>query len=188
MLRRVFITLISAVVIGAAAIGLMLFAGSGATTFRVVGSELQISGVLNGASPERFESLLDENRGITTIVLGDVAGTTDITATIALGYRVASLQLNTAVGEGANVQGDAVLLFLSGRIREIRPGGRLTLRDWGGSALPRTASDHEERRHYVEEILGDDAFYWFTVETIGDQGVHQISPAEIERYRLAAAG
>ena len=175
---------IAAVIVATA--GLMIFATAGATVFRVEGDRLYMSGPMTGASPERFEMLVEQHPGLTTVVFGDMADVADITALIQNGYRIRGLGLVTEVTAGARIEGDAVWLILGGVERQIGDRAEIVLRDWGGAALDREAAAHEERRRYVADMLGDDAFYWRSLD--GAASGHVMTGLEIEDFGLATDG
>jgi len=85
ILRRAFLWLGGLAAVVAATGGLMWFATSGAAHFRVDGDRLYLSGTLNLAGNERFETLIEENSGLTTLILEDIPGGADITASLQKG-------------------------------------------------------------------------------------------------------
>ncbi len=176
------------VVAGAAAtVGLVAFATLGAASYRVEGARLILEGPVSGASAERFEMLVEQHPGLSTLVLQDVPGTSDITALVQKGYRIRALGMDTVVAPDATLAGDAVLLFLAGNDRRLGEGAALRVANWSPDALAQDAPAHEERRRYVADMLGDDAFYWFTIEAAGHGESHQMSGAEIADYGLETA-
>ena len=180
MLRKLLIWGGGLVVLVAVTGGLLYFATAGATQMRVDGDRLHISGPMNLATVESFEGLIEHNSGITTVVLGDLPRADQITHVVLLGYRVQGLRLNTEVAPGAEIVGPAVWLFLGGVERRIGEGARLVVSDWGGGALAREDAGHEEQRRFVQDMLGDDAFYWATLEP----GSRVLSAREIAEFGL----
>lgn len=160
--------------------GLLYLATAGATQMRVEGERLYVSGPMNLATVESFEGLIEHHGGITTVVLGDLPQVDEITHVVLLGYRVRGLGLNTEIAPGAEVVGPAVWLFLGGVEREMGAGARLVVNDRGGAALAREDAGHEEQRRFVQDMLGEDAFYWATLEP----GPRVLSAEEIARYGL----
>ena len=176
----------------AATAGLVAFATLGAASFRVDGTAMILEGPLSGASVERFEMLVEQHPELQTLVLGNVPGTSDITALVQKGYRVRSLGFDTVVAPDAVVEGDAVLLFLAGNERVLGEGAALVVSDWShggvmGSALAADAPAHEERRRYVADMLGEDGFYWFSLEAVTGGAPHRLNRAEIAEYGLETA-
>ena len=73
----------------------------------------------------------------------------------------------------------------------MEPGARIGVHSWyddddemDGVDYPRDAPDHELNRRYVEDMLGTDAFYWFTLEAAPADGMHYMTEAEIARFGL----
>lgn len=180
MLRRLLIWGGGLAILVAVTGGLLYFATAGATQMRVEGERLYISGPMNLATVEGFEGLVEHHDGIATVVLGDLPEVDEITHVVLLGYRVRGLRLNTEIAEGAEVVGPAVWLFLGGVERRIGEGARLLVSDWGGGALAREDAAHEEQRRFVQDMLGDDAFYWATLQP----GPRALSAEEIARFGL----
>ena len=172
ILKRAFLWLGGLAAVVAATGGLLWLATSGAAQFRVEGDRLYLGGTLNLAGNERFETLIEENPGLTTLILEDIPGGADITASLQKGLRIRNIGLRTAIASGATVVGDGVYLFLAGVERTMGAGATLQLEDWALQGLragdmARDAPAHEERRRYVTDMLGDDALYWMMVDDTG---------------------
>lgn len=180
MLRRLLLWGGGLALLVAATGALLYFATAGATQLRVQGDRLYINGPMNLATVESFEGLIELNPDVRTVVLEDIPSADLITTVIQHGYRVRGLGLATEIAPEAEVAGDAVWLYLGGAERRMGPGSRLVVSDWGGGALAEEAPAHEERRRFVEDMLGDDAFYWATLAG----GPRALSMAEIERFGL----
>ncbi|WP_375550241.1 hypothetical protein [Rhodophyticola porphyridii] len=186
MARRVLFWGLGLVILGAATAGLLYFATAGATVFRVEGDRMYMSGPMTGASPERFEMLVEQNPGLRTVVLGDMPGAADITALLQNGYRIRRLGLTTEVAPGARIEGDAVWLVLAGAGRQIGAGAEIVISDWGGAALAEDDVAHEERRRYVTDMLGGDAFYRATLDA-GAEG-RLLTGEDFSRFGLVTGG
>ena len=53
--------------------------------------------------------------------------------------------------------------------------------------FPRDASEHEANRKYIADMLGDDAFYWFTIYAAPADDIYWMRPDEIVEYGLLTA-
>jgi len=172
IMKRAFFWLGGLAAVVLATGGLLWFATAGAAQFRVEGDTLYLSGTLSLAGNERFETLMDENPGLTTLILEDIPGGADITASLQKGYRIRNFGLRTAIAPGAVVAGHGVYLFLSGVERRMGAGATLLLEDWALQGLragdmARDAPAHAERRSYVMDMLGEDTLYWMMVNDAG---------------------
>lgn len=160
------------------------------TEFSVEGDRLLMSGEINSKTPEQFEEVMSENPDITTIVEVDVPGSLDDEAMIALAYRVRELGLNTYLRSDSEIHSGGVDLFVAGVERTIEDGAIIGVHSWSDGSkdaadYPRDAEEHEANRKYIEDMLGSDAFYWFTIYAAPAADVHIMTQEEIEMYGLA---
>ena len=159
------------------------------TEFTVDGSRLLMRGEINARTLEQFEAIYAANPGIKTLVELDVPGSVDDDTMIALAYRIRELGLNTHLTANSVVQSGGVDLFLAGVQRTMEPGAKIGVHSWSDGSRDaweyrREAPEHEENRRYVEQMLGDDAFYWFTIYAATANDIHMMNDAEIRKYGL----
>ncbi len=162
---------------------------SDGTRMRVDGDWLLLSGTITSRTPAAFERMLAENPQVNTVVETQVDGSIDGEATIAMGYRIRALGLNTHLLADSIVDSGGVDLFLAGRRRTIAPGASIGVHSWRngyreGSSYPRNSPEHEMTRGYIEDMLGSDAFYWFSLDAAPSDGLHEMTAAEIARFGL----
>ena len=160
------------------------------TEFSVEGSQLLMQGEINSRTLDQFEEVYAENPQIRTLVELDVPGSLDDETMIALAYRVRELGLNTHLRADSEIHSSGVDLFLAGVKRTIDDGAVLGVHSWSdgqrdAADYPKTSPEHEMNRRYIEDMLGSDAFYWFTIYAAPAEGIHIMTPAEIARYGLA---
>ena len=159
------------------------------TEFRVEGSRLYMQGEINSKTLKQFEDVYAEHPNIRTLVELDVPGSLDDDTMIKLAYRVRELDLNTHLESASVIQSGGVDLFLAGVHRTMEPGAKIGVHSWSdgfreAKDYPREAPQHEQNRLYIERMLGDDAFYWFTIHAAPADSVHFMSNAEIRKYEL----
>ena len=159
------------------------------TEFRVEGENLLMSGEINSQTLKQFEQIYRENPRITTLVELDVPGSLDDDTMIPLAYRVRELGLNTHLRASSRIYSGGVDLFLAGTKRTMEKGAVIGVHSWSdgvrdASDFPRDAPEHEQNRKYIEDMLGSDDFYWFTIYAAPADGIHTMSDNEIVRYRL----
>lgn len=168
-MRPVILWTAAVLAVAGATAGLLWFSTASSAQFRVEGEALSVSGQLTLASTERLDRLLEENAGLTTLVLGDIAADSDATSLMQKGLLVRGAGLSTELAEGVTLTGDAVYLFLAGTERRLGGGAALVATDWQSrvgpaSLLPREHPAHQERLDYVQRMLGSGDFYWYTLE------------------------
>lgn len=159
------------------------------TEFRVEGDTVLMSGDINSKTLDQFEAVIAAHPNIKTLVELDVPGSLDDDTMIALAYRVRELGLNTHLTSSSAIYSGGVDLFLAGVRRTMEPGARIGVHSWSDGQreavdYPRDAPEHEQNRRYIEDMLGDDAFYWFTIYAAPADGIHEMSAIEIERFKL----
>ncbi|QFT59639.1 hypothetical protein FIU94_12465 [Sulfitobacter sp. THAF37] len=162
---------------------------SDGTTMQVEGDRLYLSGTITSRTPANFERILARNPQVRTIVQTRVDGSIDGAATIRMGRMVRARGMDTHLPPGSIVDSGGVDLFLAGNRRTMAPGASLGVHSWRngyreGSSYPRSSPEHEMTRRYVVEMLGSDAFYWFTLAAAPSDGLHELTRAEIARYGL----
>ncbi|NUH64592.1 alpha/beta hydrolase [Sulfitobacter sp. S0837] len=156
---------------------------------QVQGPYLLVSGTITSRTPANFERNLRVNPRVDTVVLGRIDGSIDAAATHRMGRRIRAMGLATELRSNSVVDSGGVELFLAGVERRMAPGAKLRVHSWRngyreGSSYPRNASEHQMTRRYVTQMLGSDAFYWFTLQAAPSNEIHEMTAAEIRRYGL----
>lgn len=159
------------------------------TEFRVEGENLMMSGEINSKTLKQFETVYAANPGITTLVELSVPGSLDDDTMIALAYRVRELGLNTHLTATSEIYSGGVDLFLAGVKRTMEQGAKIGVHSWSDGSkdakdYPRDAPEHEQNRAYIEQMLGDDGFYWFTIYAAPADGIHLMTDVEIRKFGL----
>jgi len=159
------------------------------TEFAVQDNRLLMNGPINSRSYAQFIEAIEDHPEVDTLVALDVPGSLDDNTMIQLGYEVRRRGLNTHLEKDSEVYSGGVDLFLAGVKRTIETGAVLGVHSWDdgdreGADYPRDAPEHELNRAYVEAMLGNDEFYWFTLEAASADDIHEMSLAEVERFGL----
>lgn len=158
-------------------------------TFDLRGTHLFMEGEITSRTPATFEQLIAENPQITTLVQGYMPGSLDDEAVVRMGYRVRALGLNTHLTADSEIYSGAVDLFLAGHSRTMQRGAVIGVHSWAdgfgeGARYPRNAPEHRSNANYTADMLGSDAFYWFTLQAAPSDGIHEMTAAEIARFGL----
>jgi len=159
------------------------------TDFEVRGDELWMNGEINSKTLGQFEEVFAANPNITTLVEEVVPGSLNDDTMIELAYRVRELGLNTRLLAHSEIDSGGVDLFLAGVERTMADGAHIGVHSWSdgikeATDYPPDAPEHEQNRKYIEDMLGSDDFYWFTIEAAPADGIHPMTNDEIERYGL----
>ncbi len=155
----------------------------------VEGEVLVVNGTINSQSFREFSSVMAANPQIAVVELQDVQGSTDEMVVAEMGYDIRARGFATRVAPGGQVFSGGVDLFLAGVRRSVGAGAILGVHEWESGLgrardYPRGDPWHEPTRTYIEDMLGSDAFYWFTLEAAAFDEVHIMSRAEMVAFGL----
>ena len=190
MMKKIFTLGAALVLAGCAAISVVALSFGETTEFSVDGTRLLMTGEINSRTLDQFEEIYADNPQIRTLVELNVPGSADDETMIALAYRVRGLGLDTELRADSEIYSGGVDLFLAGVNRVIADGAVLGVHSWSdgqrdAADYPRNSPEHEMNRKYIEDMLGSDEFYWFTIYAAPADGIHVMTRAEIAKYGLA---
>lgn len=159
------------------------------TEYEVVGDRLFVNGTINSKSLNQFNTIYAENPQITTLVEQEIDGSVDDDTMIALAYRIRELGLNTHLEVDSEIYSGGVDLFLAGVERTMERGAVVGVHSWSdgerdAADYPRSSPEHEQNRRYIEDMLGADDFYWFTIYAAPADGMYKMTNNEIIQYGL----
>jgi len=159
------------------------------TKFEVEGETLHMNGEINSQTLRQFEEIFAVNPDINLLVEGVVEGSMDDDTMIALAYRIRELGLSTHLTANSQIYSGGVDLFLAGVNRTMVSGAKIGVHSWSdgskqASDYPKGSPEHEQNRKYIEDMLGDDAFYWFTIYAAPADDIMLMSNEEIAQYGL----
>lgn len=175
-------------------LGLAILAGCGTVEnmsqtlqMRVEGQVLHMDGIINTRALRQFVQVLEDNPGLSVVAFGDIDGSLDDEVVAEMGYVLREQGLATRMGAGSEVFSGGVDLFLAGVERTVAAGGVVGVHEWQnsyGSARDygHGSRQHEPTRGYIEDMLGTDAFYWFTIGAARFDEVHVMSRSELIKY------
>jgi hypothetical protein len=160
-------------------------------TAGVRGEFLLMRGTINEETPAQLTRILDHNPQIRTIVLLDCLGSDDDEANFPMARMVRARGLNTHLTSDSRIYSGCVDFFLAGNARTMEPGAEIGVHSWYDDddqkqaiEYPRGSREHELNRKYIEDMLGSDAFYWFTIEAAPAEGMHLMTEAEIRYFGM----
>lgn len=159
------------------------------TRFEVDGPNLFMRGEINSKSDTQFEEMIAANPQITTLIECEVPGSLDDDTMIPLSYRVRELGLNTHLTASSSVASGGSDLFLAGVNRTMEEGAQIGVHSWSdgmrdAADYPKDAPEHAANAQYIQDMLGDDAFYWFTIYAAPAADIHWMTTEEIAQYGL----
>jgi len=144
---------------------------------------------INSKTYDQFVSIHKANPNITTLVEHTVGGSLDDDTMIKLAYYVREQGLNTELVSDSEIYSGGVDLFLAGVQRTMERGAVVGVHSWSDGSknaaeYPKDAPEHEQNRKYIEDMLGDDEFYWFTIYAAPADGIYKMTDAEMTQFGL----
>jgi len=169
-------------------IGSALSASAG-SDFTVRGNEVHMSGEITSDSLNQFEKIHTKQPHVDTIVLHQIDGSSDDETMIELGYYVRDNGFNTRLMANSAIYSGGVDLFLAGVNRTMENGAKLGVHSWSdgirdGADYPKSSPEHDMNNDYLFDMLGSEEFYWFTLSAAPADSIHEMSHAEIKKFKL----
>lgn len=159
------------------------------TVFTVNGSKLLMSGEINSQTYDQFIKVISQNPQIKVLVEGNVPGSLDDDTMIKLAYKVRALGLDTHLTSTSEIYSGGVDLYLAGVHRTMERGAVIGVHSWSDGRkeakdYPRSSPVHEQNRKYIEDMLGRDDFYWFTIYAAPADDILIMTTEQIRKYGL----
>lgn len=159
------------------------------TDFEAEGTDVLVSGTLNSRTLAQFEIFIEDHPETRRLVLLDVPGSVDDEVNLQLGHLVRDLGLATHLRASSEIHSGGVDLFIAGVQRSMEEGAILGVHSWGDGVseatdFPRDDPVHEPYVAYTKRMLGDEAFYWFTLEAAPVETTHAMSEQEIRAFGM----
>jgi len=160
------------------------------TKFEVDGDKLYMDGIINTKTPDQLKKVISENPKVKTIVMGNVPGSIDDEANLPMSNWVREKGLNTYLTKDSSIASGGTDFFLAGNKRTMEDGAKIGVHSWSDSLgkeakdIPKDSDEHEMNRKYIEEMLGKDDFYWYTIYAAPADGMHLMEKDEILKYNM----
>ncbi len=158
--------------------------------FRVEGSRAFMSGVIGPSTPGRVLELILVHPRVEEIWMEDVPGSIDDDSNLRAARLVRRFGLATVAPGDAVIASGGTDFFLAGEPRAVEAGARIGVHSWGGFEEDgdEVALDDPAHAMYVEyyaEMGVPEDFYWFTLDAAPAEGIHWMTPDELERYGVS---
>jgi hypothetical protein len=159
------------------------------TEFTVDGERLIMNGEINSKTYDQFIEVMAHNPQIKVLVEQNVPGSLDDDTMIKLAYKVRALGLDTYLQSNSEIYSGGVDLFLAGVHRTMEHGAMIGVHSWSDGRkeakdYPRSSPEHEQNRKYIEDMLGRDDFYWFTIYAAPADDILLMTTEQIRKYGL----
>ena len=166
----------------------------GTSTFKIKGTTAELNGTLGGGTYNQVLTLNKDNPEVHTLLLEDVPGSRNDDVNVETGRLIREAGYTTKVPSYGKIYSGGVDLFCSGKKRLVKSGGIIGVHSWccgtkGEDAkdIPENDGQHDKQISYFKEMLGDPIgreFYFFTINSAGYKGNHNMTQEEIKKYGL----
>ena len=153
---------------------------------------LIMEGEIASSTPDRLRRALDRNPGISEIIMTYVPGSMDDEANLEAARIVRQRGLVTILPTEGLIASGGTDFFLAGVDRIVEHGACVGVHSWSADEMDAPAAqlpkDHEDHKKYLDyyAVVGiDPGFYWYTLEAAPADGMHWMSQAEMNLYRVA---
>ena len=160
-------------------------------SFKARGNKLYMNGTIAGNTPKRLKKALRRNRRIKTVVMQCVPGSKNDKANLKAARMVRARGINTHIADGGMVASGGTDFFLSGVERTIGDDVYIGVHAWGtdedeptADKFPKNHPDHKKYLKYYRAMGIPAAFYWFTLRAAPADGMHNMTDAELEKYKI----
>ena len=173
----------------------------GQTTIYVEGENLYLLGTFDDYTTDRVIKILEDSSHVTRIVLTANGGSINDRETLRLGRYIRSHNLNTHLIAGGVATSGGVSLLLAGKNRSVGKNTFLGVHSWNqcshkeeselnckqATDFDRQSDEHDLHRDYIIEMLGNDTFYWFSIESAPHNSIHWLSVEELINFGVVNA-
>jgi len=152
-----------------------------------------LKGSLGANTYIQMQQLITHHPEVTTLVLKDVEGSVDDYINMHTGRLIRAAQLTTQIPFNGEAYSGGVDLFTAGVRRIVEPRGIVGVHSWcchNGKAANELSKDdpaHAAQVAYFREMLGDELgpqFYFFTINAANADEIHEMSEAQLTKYKL----
>lgn len=162
------------------------------TRFHTEGNKMFLMGLLNSNTLAQMNEALVAQPEVDTLVFTAMPGSIDDETTFAVGRLIRQRGLNTHLLSNSAIASGAVDLFLAGTNRTAERGAQIGVHSWSDGErqakdIPRESEEHRLNADYIADMLGNEAFYWFTIYAAPADEIQFMNEFEIREYGLLTA-
>lgn len=158
-----------------------------------------LHGYIDGTTPGVVETFISDYPEVTTLVFMQIPGSADDNANLIASHTLYEqgytfyLPAVNAYDDDAFIASGGVDMFLAGTRRVIDVGGEVGVHSWSDGVneatdYPEGSPEHQPYIDYYVSVgfsVADaEAFYYFTINAAPAAGIHLMTEAEIEQYKL----
>ncbi len=152
------------------------------------------SGTLVPSSKEHIQAARQNNQNIKILVMLNVPGSDDDNDYLEAAWGLHQDGFMTIIPSDGLIASGGTDFFLAGTFRIVQPGACIGVHSWEddgpppytATQLPRDHEEHGDFLEYFQAIGISSEFYWFTIKAAPASGMHWMSPAEINRFKMSS--
>ncbi|MEM8950013.1 MAG: hypothetical protein AAGA21_14110 [Pseudomonadota bacterium] len=159
------------------------------TELEIEDRRLYLMSPLNSKTFGQVTLAFERQPEIDTLVLTAMPGSVDDETTFKMARWLRDKGIKTHLLSRSVIASGAVDLFLAGTERTAEVGAQLGVHSWSDGRqdakdLSRDHGGHQLNASYVEAMLGEDAFYWYTIDAAPSEELHWLGRAEVAEFSL----
>lgn len=157
------------------------------------GSVAIMNGVIGSNTPTHWDNFIAAFPNVNTIVMKDCPGSEDDTANLIAARKIRQQNLTIHLPSNAEIASGAVDLYLAGTTRTREAGSKIGVHSWSDGSNDATSFPvgHANHQPYIEYYIemglskeDAEAFYYFTINAAPASGIHWMTDAEIDQYKI----
>ncbi|CAL2103097.1 Zn-dependent amino-or carboxypeptidase, M28 family [Tenacibaculum sp. 190130A14a] len=150
---------------------------------------LYMKGVIYSGTYTDLTQKLNEHPSITTLVMEEVPGSIDDEVNLKVSREIRSNNINTYIPKNGWVASGGTDMFLAGKKRQIAISAKLGVHSWAdmektATDYPKEDSSHTKYLEYYKEMDIPTDFYWYTLQAAPADGIHWMTPIEINTFKV----
>ncbi len=168
--------------------------GAGSSTIEIKGNEAYLNGDLGTRTYAQLKEVIDNHPNVKTIVLGDISGSVNDAVNMHTGRILRAAGLTTKVLKNSSIASGGVDLFCAGTKRIVEKGAKIGIHSWcclgdlTAADVPQDHPAHQYQLAYFTMCLGEKMgpnFYFHTLTAAPFDGIHWMSDADIQKWKVA---
>jgi len=159
-------------------------------SFVVDDTTATMTGVINGRTPDRVATLIEDHPEVTTISMLYVPGSMNDESNLEAARLIREAGLSTHVPDDGEIASGGVDFFCAGVTRTAEGGALFGVHSWAagggleGGDLPTDDPQHSLYLDFYNEMGIPSEFYWFTLEAASADSIHWMARDELDDYGL----
>lgn len=154
---------------------------------------IEMNGVINGKSLNKFNDLIDVYPTVNRINIKECEGSSNDEVNLELAKKVYDREMEIHLMDNGLIASGGTDFFLAGRTRTKGENTQIGVHSWSGGSKEATdfPEGHENHLPYIEYYVSigftqeqAEEFYYFTINAAPANSIHWMTEQEIEQYNI----